>query len=168
MLESSKLLQLLIKRQKLLWYHDKCRSTECTFDFEWPTIEEFTVDLMIERIKQFISRRWCSSNDISIEVSCTARCALKEDQLFHFRGILTKPHQHSDCDKQRIASSTHCFQTAIYFLVELSASLATVCEVKVSYRVVNSEDSTMSSMAPLQQIRLRWVNSKLIYANELH
>lgn len=134
LIKTSKSLPILVKRQKILKYHEKCEKDQCVLDFEWPSIDEFTVDFMIERIKEFIKQHWnLLTNNISIEVNCDAECTIENSQLYHFRAILRRI---SNVNEQTLSATS-----TIYFLVELSASMPLFSIVKVSHRIVNAKDS---------------------------
>lgn len=133
-LESSdNLLPLLVKRRRLLESHENCDERRCVSSFEWPSVGEFSVELMIERIKEFVVRHCRPPSGVAANVECSAQCSVGEAQLFHFRSILTKPGQQSILAD----GAPDSFVSSIYFLVELSSAAPTASAVEVSHRFVN-------------------------------
>lgn len=123
--------------------HDKTSVDKSTNLFEWPTIEAFTIDKMIDRIKQFI--KICTSHstdEIVIEVNCIGNSVIGDDHVYQFKAMLSflcndvKPQLMSTLSTS--SSSTFNFLSSIYFLVELSTSVPPTSTVRVTYRFANS------------------------------
>lgn len=130
---SDNLLPLLLKRRRLLESHANCDERRCVSNFEWPSVGEFSVELMTERIREFVVRHCRPPGGVSINVECSAQCSMAGAQPFHFRSILTKPRQ-----QPIFADGTSdSFVSSIYFLVEISPSAPSASAVEVSCRFVN-------------------------------
>lgn len=144
MLRSSKLLPLLMRR--LNFSQDALRlsgSSVNVADIKWPLICDFTVDGMIERIRDFITFKWhlCDRNDV--QIGCVATTAMDNIELYHFKAILEKPLK----DRYRVRLPM-AGTAPIYFLVEISLNQEHAAQVvTVSYKFAGTDSVYLLSLS---------------------
>lgn len=116
MLRSSKLLPLLMRR--LNFSQDALRlsgSSVNLADIKWPLICDFSVEGIVERIRDYITLKWHLSERDDVQVACVATTSIDNIELYHFKAILRKPLK----DKFRVRLPM-AGTAPIYFLVEIS------------------------------------------------
>lgn len=114
MLRSSKLLPLLMRR--LNFSQDALRLSRSSVnvaEIKWPLICDFTVDGIIERIKEYIKFKWHLADPNDVLVEFTTKCSINDMEMYHFKVILVKALEHEIRVKLPMAGTT-----PIYFLVE--------------------------------------------------
>lgn len=114
MMRSSKLLPLLMRR--LNFSQDALhltRSSVNVTDVKWPLICDFSVDGIIERIREYITFKWHLFDCNDVLVTCTTTCTLDNIEMYHFKAILLKSLE----DEVRLQMPM-AGMAPIYFLVE--------------------------------------------------
>lgn len=152
MFDSSIVLRLLFSNCKLtqkdgFQYITQNREIcESNYKFLWPTIAEFHIDGMIEKIIDYIHTMAIAQNCL-VTVKFTADCCLSSIDLYHFKAILSKPSGTKAASNANLKMRNRKL-LVIYFLVELCHTSPQSNIVKVTYQfsgmnTVNSVDDNM-------------------------